>query len=70
MLHESGEAISLELREVWFRDYQVLPLRTHPQMKMHGTGGYLLSATKVIYSERLESGFQRNPHKKRKVKKH
>lgn len=48
MLHDSNEAICIELRETWFRDYQVLPMRTHPTMKMHGASGYLLSAIKVI----------------------
>ena len=50
MLKDSGEAVCIELRETWFRDYQVLPMRTHPMMKMHGASGYLLSAVKVLYS--------------------
>jgi hypothetical protein len=29
----------------------VLPGRTHPNMSMHGTGGYLLSGIKVIPSD-------------------
>ena len=52
MLHASNEAINIEIRETWFRDYQVLPLRTHPTMRMHGSSGYLLSAVKVVYTER------------------
>ncbi|KZV90693.1 Gcd10p-domain-containing protein [Exidia glandulosa HHB12029] len=31
----------------WMRQHQALPGRTHPMMSMSGTGGYVLSATKV-----------------------
>lgn len=36
-----------ELGELWYREYQVLPNRTHPTMMMNATGGYILTATKV-----------------------
>ncbi|XP_041353698.1 tRNA (adenine(58)-N(1))-methyltransferase non-catalytic subunit TRM6-like isoform X2 [Gigantopelta aegis] len=42
-LKKSGLAIKLKLTETWFREYQVLPARTHPTMQMTGTGGYLLT---------------------------
>ncbi|BFZ07485.1 hypothetical protein BsWGS_10524 [Bradybaena similaris] len=35
--------LQLRLSETWFREYQVLPQRTHPMMNMSGTGGYLLT---------------------------
>eukprot|EP01104_Vermistella_antarctica_P013379 TRINITY_DN402_c0_g1_i1.p1 TRINITY_DN402_c0_g1~~TRINITY_DN402_c0_g1_i1.p1 ORF type:complete len:272 (-),score=44.86 TRINITY_DN402_c0_g1_i1:1162-1977(-) len=37
----------LILRELWTREYQVLPLRTHPQMRTHGASGFVLSGVKV-----------------------
>jgi hypothetical protein len=30
------------------REHQVLPLRTHPHMSMHGASGFILSAMRVI----------------------
>lgn len=36
-----------ELCDIWYREYQVLPNRTHPMMNMSSTGGYVLSATKL-----------------------
>jgi len=33
--------------EAWLRQYQVLPGRTHPMMNTSGSGGYLLTATKI-----------------------
>lgn len=71
MLHASGEAISIEIRESWFRDYQVLPMRTHPEMKMHGSSGYILSAIKVIYSEvvRPQKPKKPNPQKNFRLQK-
>ena len=35
-------------QESWWRQLQVLPARTHPTMSTSGTGGYLLSGTKVV----------------------
>uniref|UniRef100_T2M3Q6 tRNA (adenine(58)-N(1))-methyltransferase non-catalytic subunit TRM6 n=1 Tax=Hydra vulgaris TaxID=6087 RepID=T2M3Q6_HYDVU len=40
-------ATNLELTESWFRNIQVLPKRTHPEIVMSGTGGYLLRGIKV-----------------------
>lgn len=37
----------MDLSENWLRDYQVLPQRTHPNMQMHGTSGYIFSGIKV-----------------------
>ncbi|XP_076463840.1 tRNA (adenine(58)-N(1))-methyltransferase non-catalytic subunit TRM6-like [Babylonia areolata] len=45
---ESGCGIQLKLSESWYREYQVLPSRTHPLMSMSGTGGYLLSFIRVM----------------------
>jgi tRNA (adenine-N(1)-)-methyltransferase non-catalytic subunit len=38
--------------ESWLRHYQVLPGRSHPFMGMSGTGGFLLSALKVLVRHR------------------
>ncbi len=40
-------AINLRLTDSWFRKYQVLEGRTHPNMTMSQNGGYLLMGTKL-----------------------
>ena len=47
-LRDELKAILTTIRETWFRDYQVLPDRTHPNVNMNHNGGYLLSCTKII----------------------
>jgi hypothetical protein len=37
-----------QVAECWFREYQVLPARTHPHMSMSGSGGYMLTGIKII----------------------
>jgi len=46
-LREKGTAINILLTETWWRHYQVLPARTHPEIAMNSTGGYLLSGITV-----------------------
>ncbi len=46
-LQSSQRAVFLQLQESWWRDYQVLPSRTHPTMQMSGTGGFILSGITV-----------------------
>ncbi|KAK6641391.1 hypothetical protein RUM44_013102 [Polyplax serrata] len=41
------DIIGLRLTESWLRDYQVLPDRTHPNIRISGSGGYLLSGLYV-----------------------
>lgn len=36
-------ALSAQLSEIWTRDYQVLPERTHPVMSTHGASSYTLT---------------------------
>lgn len=43
----SANSSSSAPQESWWREAQVLPSRTHPTMSTSGTGGYLLSGTKV-----------------------
>ena len=41
------EAVNLRLSETWLRWYQILPGRTRPEMNMNGSGGYILTGTKI-----------------------
>lgn len=43
-----GVSINSKITESWLRNYQVLPSRTRPDINMSGSGGYLLTGTKVI----------------------
>eukprot|EP00939_MAST-03C_sp_MAST-3C-sp1_P000125 g125.t1 len=40
-------AIDVQLTETWTRSIQVLPMRTHPTMQMHGHSGYLLRGVRI-----------------------
>ncbi|XP_063611441.1 tRNA (adenine(58)-N(1))-methyltransferase non-catalytic subunit TRM6-like [Penaeus indicus] len=40
-------ATNLRLSETWLRHYQVLPMRTHPEINMSGGGGYILCGARV-----------------------
>ncbi|KAF9352960.1 tRNA (adenine(58)-N(1))-methyltransferase non-catalytic subunit trm6 [Mortierella sp. NVP85] len=42
------DLLAPQLTESWLRKSQVLPGRTHPEMSTWGTGGFLLTATKII----------------------
>jgi hypothetical protein len=42
-LRTHGLALNTMLAEVWQREYQVLPNRTHPAMSMHGASGHVLT---------------------------
>ncbi|KAF2077639.1 hypothetical protein CYY_001026 [Polysphondylium violaceum] len=46
-LHENFLAVNLQITEIWMREQQVLPKRTHPMMGMDGASGYLLSGIKA-----------------------
>ena len=48
-LEQDGKkaVINLKLEELFTREAQVLPLRTHPHMNMHGKSGYILSGIKL-----------------------
>jgi tRNA (adenine-N(1)-)-methyltransferase non-catalytic subunit len=43
------KAVSVRLEELWMREHQVLPKRTHPTMSMHGASGFILSGIKCIH---------------------
>ncbi|CAI9728857.1 tRNA (adenine(58)-N(1))-methyltransferase non-catalytic subunit TRM6-like [Octopus vulgaris] len=47
-LRELGCLVNFRLTETWLREFQVLPMRTHPLVNMSGTGGYLLVATTIL----------------------
>jgi tRNA (adenine-N(1)-)-methyltransferase non-catalytic subunit len=40
-------AVNVQVSENLYREYQVLPSRTHPKMSMSATGGYLLTGIKI-----------------------
>ena len=42
-LQQSGMAIRMQLFDTWKREFQTLPGRIHPEMKMQTSGGYILS---------------------------
>lgn len=42
-LKQRTDIIAVRLTESWLRDYQVLPDRTHPDIRISGSGGFLLS---------------------------
>ncbi|DBA03000.1 TPA: hypothetical protein N0F65_003188 [Lagenidium giganteum] len=46
-LQKMDAIIDLQLNETWTREYQVLPGRTHPEMKMNACSGYLLTGIKI-----------------------
>ncbi|PRW61100.1 tRNA (adenine(58)-N(1))-methyltransferase non-catalytic subunit trm6 [Chlorella sorokiniana] len=48
-LRGQGQVANLALSEAWWRELQVLPLRTHPTMNMNHGGGYILSATVLAH---------------------
>jgi tRNA (adenine58-N1)-methyltransferase non-catalytic subunit len=43
----SPPLLLVQLSEVWSRELQVLPGRTHPLMNMHGASGFVLAGYKV-----------------------
>ncbi len=47
MMLRHNIAINLRLTDSWFREYQVLEGRTHPNMTMSQNGEYLLMGTKL-----------------------
>ena len=46
-LRVQGQAVKVELSESFFREYQVLPNRTHPHVNMSYAAGYLLTGIKT-----------------------
>ncbi|XP_063934319.1 tRNA (adenine(58)-N(1))-methyltransferase non-catalytic subunit TRM6-like [Zophobas morio] len=50
-LRNNPDYIRVELIEIWTRDYQVLPQRTHPNINMTGTSGCILTGIKINNSD-------------------
>ncbi|VDP47147.1 unnamed protein product [Echinostoma caproni] len=46
-IKQRGGVTHLRLCDTWFRTIQVLPERTHPEVSMIASGGYLLTAYTV-----------------------
>jgi len=55
---EARGCAEMSLTDSWLREIQVLPGRTHPDMRMQSGGGYLLTCTKVL-PEIVEQGSKR-----------
>ncbi|KAG0164647.1 tRNA (adenine(58)-N(1))-methyltransferase non-catalytic subunit trm6 [Apophysomyces sp. BC1034] len=50
-MRKSEDYLQADITESSLRQYQVLPGRTHPEMNMSASGGYLLSGLRVINCE-------------------
>jgi len=48
VLREQGLACNVRLAEIFTRELQVLPSRTHPHMAMHAASGFILSGTILL----------------------
>lgn len=46
-LRRRGGIVNMYFTEAWVRRFQIIPDRTHPEMNMDGTGGYILTGTVV-----------------------
>ena len=46
-LFKDGSAVNIDVTETWMREYQVLPGRSHPLMRMDNASGYILTGIKV-----------------------
>jgi tRNA (adenine-N(1)-)-methyltransferase non-catalytic subunit len=46
-LFRDGSAVNIDVTETWMREYQVLPGRSHPLMRMDNASGYILTGIKV-----------------------
>lgn len=51
---KSDDFIRVDVTDYMYREYQVLPLRTHPEMKGNLASGYLLTATRIKPYKRPE----------------
>jgi len=51
-LFDNKIAIDIKIHETITREYQILTLRTHPEMNNKGYSGYVLTAIKVDKAEK------------------
>ncbi|XP_052699747.1 tRNA (adenine(58)-N(1))-methyltransferase non-catalytic subunit TRM6-like [Crassostrea angulata] len=51
-LREIGCLVNYRVSETWLREYQILPMRTHPEIQMSAGGGYLLTATTIVKEQK------------------
>lgn len=52
-LESKKAAIMIHVEEVFMRKYQVETKRTHPEMRMHPSSGFVLHGSKVKSKEKL-----------------
>lgn len=53
-LRSTNSFIDMQIQEQFCRTHQVLPNQTHPLMQQTVTGGYILSAIKILSSEKFK----------------
>uniref|UniRef100_A0A915NCZ9 tRNA (adenine(58)-N(1))-methyltransferase non-catalytic subunit TRM6 n=1 Tax=Meloidogyne javanica TaxID=6303 RepID=A0A915NCZ9_MELJA len=53
-LRSTNSFIDMQIQEQFCRTHQILPNQTHPLMQQTVTGGYILSAIKVLSNEKLK----------------
>jgi len=51
-------AIGMTLQESWYRIYQVLPGRTHPEMQMTAASGFIFSGTTIVPTKTPQPWFK------------
>lgn len=49
--------LRLQLLSTWWREFQILPGRSHPSMNMSADGGFILTGIKVTRAPEEEGGF-------------
>ncbi|CAG9465911.1 unnamed protein product [Pedinophyceae sp. YPF-701] len=64
-LQQEQMAVAMSVQECWWREHQVLPQRTHPNMNMSGTGGFVLCGTFVARDD--DEAREEHPEKKQRV---
>lgn len=64
-LHLNKEACHIKISETWYRQHQVLENRTHPEMQMSATGGFILTGIKLC--KEVESQDETNENKRTKT---
>uniref|UniRef100_A0A914LND8 tRNA (adenine(58)-N(1))-methyltransferase non-catalytic subunit TRM6 n=2 Tax=Meloidogyne incognita TaxID=6306 RepID=A0A914LND8_MELIC len=53
-LRSTNSFIDMQIQEQFCRTHQILPNQTHPLMQQTVTGGYILSAIKILSSEKFK----------------
>jgi tRNA (adenine-N(1)-)-methyltransferase non-catalytic subunit len=60
-MRQSPEYVNVDLSESWLRVWGVKQSRGHPEMNMSGSGGFVLSATKVLKDDLIIQKGRKRP---------